>query len=508
MRVRMSPRASARGLEGRAALRGSRCRAATRPGVSLTLGVTVAVTFLLATPLLAQTRIASDFELQQMEKQIAQQRGFLAQLSGHLNLGDLRLARNETVLATAEFTKALDVAQRERTESRKSSDLTRYAEATSYAALAEAKLAHDARAFDLAEESLRYASDSARTWNLYANTMTALHRPRKAVSAERNAVALASEPLDLAIYRYALASSLIELGERAEAKQLLVEVVASLKSKSFDALRANVAKQESFEIYSSVRGDASAYVSLVNRSQLRLAALYESEGDLASARATYRDVLTARTDDPTALSALARLATNGEERTKYFAEAFDANPFSLPLIRDYERVAAQTPPPGRPTVGDKVQSAVYDVTRGELHSARTTLDALIAQFPDNDTLRVLRREAEGTTDLPAFMTNAPKSVVRPTTAELRQLVIAKNLDRAVLDALTFQSTVTFASSTIASGQTIFENGDIDGVRFRFDQPIAFNGTFAAHMPLRLTYRILGQTDGGLLLEPIQLQEVK
>jgi len=463
---------------------------------------------LLAAPLLAQTRIASDFEMQQMERQVAQQHGFIAQLSGHLNLGDLWLSRNESALATAEYAKALAIAAHERTEARRASDMTRYADATSYAALAEAKLSHDARAFALAEESLRYESDSAKTWNLYANTMVALRQPRKAASAERNAVALATEPLDLAIYRYALASSLIELGERAEARRLLVDVVTSLKSNEFASLRSAVARQESFEVYSSVRGDAPAYVSLLNRSQLRLAALQEAEGDLAAARATYRDVLAGRTDDPTALAALSRLATSDEERARYFAAAFDANPFSLALIRDYQRQSVVVPPSS--TTGGKVRQAIDEMKRGELRAARATLDALIAQFPDNDTLRTLRREAEGESTLPPFMTNPPKSAVRPTAAELRQIATAKNLDRAVLDALTFQSVVTFdkAESREQKAETVFESGSVEGVRFRFEEPIAFNGTFAANTPLWLTYRILGQTDTGLLIEPLKLEVIK
>ena len=46
------------------------------------------------------------------------------------------------------------------------------------------------------------------------------------------------------------------------------------------------------------------------------------------------------------------------------------------------------------------------------------------------------------------------------------------------------------------------------MRFRFEEPIAFNGTFAANTPLWLTYRILGQTDTGLLIEPLKLEAIK
>ena len=54
----------------------------------------------------------------------------------------------------------------------------------------------------------------------------------------------------------------------------------------------------------------------------------------------------------------------------------------------------------------------------------------------------------------------------------------------------------------------FESGDIDGVRFRFSEPMAFNGDFAAHAPLRLTYRVLGASNDELLLEPIQLEAAR
>src|SRR5207248_522947 len=116
--------------------------------------------------------------------------------------------------------------------------------------------------------------------------------------------------------------------------------IDTLRSDQFASLRATVARREQFEIYSSAKGDEAAYISLLNRPQLRLAALYEGRGALDAAREQYRHVLEGRSDDPTALTALARLATSDAEREKYFAAAFDANPFSLPLIRSYR--AART----------------------------------------------------------------------------------------------------------------------------------------------------------------------
>jgi len=281
---------------------------------------------LLIAALLAQTRIASDFEIAQMEKQLARSQAFEAQLSGRLNLGDLRASRNELSLARAEYTKAYDLASRERLEARRDSKMTRYANATSYAALAQAKLGRDTSAFELLEEATRYVSDDAETWNLYASAMRILGHPRKAASAARNAVALATKPLDVAIYQHALATALLESGETDEAERLLVTVTESLRSSKFDAVKREAARTESFEIYSSARGDVAAYVSLLNRAQLRLASLYEQRGETAKARTQYERVLEARSDDVTALTALGR-----------WDDAFEANPFSMPLASVFSK---------------------------------------------------------------------------------------------------------------------------------------------------------------------------
>ncbi|HWW62601.1 MAG TPA: hypothetical protein VN181_14605, partial [Thermoanaerobaculia bacterium] len=323
--------------------------------------------------LLAQSRIASDFEIAQMEQQLARSKDFLAQLSGRLNLGDVRAARSELALARVEYAKALDLASRERLDARRDSSLTRYATATAYAGLAQAKLGNDARAFELLEESIRYTSDSPKSWNLYASAMTVLGRPRKAVSAARNAVALSDRGIDLRVNQYALASALIDAGENAEAERLLVTVTDALRSHEFNDLRAAVARQESFEIYSTARGDEAAYLSLSNRAQLRLAALYEKRGNADAARTQYERVLELRTDDATALGALARLAKSDEERERYFAAAFDANPFSLPLIREYQRHLKTARPPLDSTAG--VRRALVQLARGDRGAARATLDA-------------------------------------------------------------------------------------------------------------------------------------
>jgi tetratricopeptide (TPR) repeat protein len=488
----------------------------------------LAALMLFAVSLSAQTRIASDFEIQQMEQQIARSRDFISQLSGHLNLGDLRTTRNESALARAEYTRALAIAQSERQKARAASELTRYATATSYAALAAAKVGEPIRAFTLSEEAIRYTSDSAKSWNLYATTMSAIRKPAKAASASRNAVALADEPLDRAIYQYTLASSLTELKQTNEAERLLEQVVASLRSPQFATLQRSVQQNESFEIYSTARGEEAAYVSTLNRAQLRLAALYEQRANIAGAREQYQNVLAARVDDPIALAALARLAKDPEERQRFFAEAFDANPFSFPLIREYQAYLRENAGRNAPSTslgagsaplgdssGDAVRRALQQMQRGELTAARATLDDLVKRFPDNDTLKQLLREVEERRSAGPVVLNA-----NPSAAELRAIMAAfadnrlTAAERARLDAMTFTSNAIFVAGPAATApnQTVFERGTIDGVAFRFSEPIAFQGTFGPDTPLRLTYRILGATRvgeaDGLLLEPVRLEPLR
>lgn len=474
---------------------------------------------LVATPAFAQTtRIASDFEIAQMQQQLAGSHDFLSQLSGHLNLGDARLARSESALARREYAQAYALASNERLDARRASDLARYATATSYAALAEAKLGRDGHAFELSEEAIRYESGSAKTWNLYASTMSLLRKPAKAASASRNAVALARRDLaqspdlgnriDLAIYQYALASSLMETGQTSEAERLLVEVTSSLRSPAFDSLKRDVARREAFEIYSSARGEASSYISLLNRSQLRLASLYEARGDAALARHRYENVLAERSDDPTALAAIARLSQSGE----HFAEAFDANPFSATLIRDYQRYLEthRGEQADGDSAGTRVRRVLIAMNRGESQAAKKTLDELDRQYPDNDALRTLRAEVSQPAGAPAFLRGGVTTAA-PSASDLRALISLFNGNRltpeqrAMLDDMTLTGIAQFDDGKSATDQTIFESGDIGGVRFHFSEPMAFNGTFSAHAPLRLTYRILGASDDELLLEPIQLE---
>ena len=267
--------------------------------------------------------------------------------------------------------------------------------------------------------------------------------------------------------------------------------------------------REAFEIYSSARGEAASYISLLNRSQLRLASLYESRGDAAKARQQYENVLASRSDDPTALAAIARLTQSGE----HFVEAFDANPFSLTLVRDYQHYL--TTHRGEQAEGDSAGAGMRRVliamNRGESHAAKSALGQLDQQYPDNDTLRMLRAELDKPNQAPAFL-RAGVAAATPSASDLRSLVALFNDNRltpeqrTALNEIALTSVVQFDERKDSPAhQTIFESGAIDGVHFRFSEPMAFTGDFAAHAPLRLTYRVLGASNDELLIEPIQLE---
>ena len=190
-------------------------------------------------------------------------------------------------------------------------------------------------------------------------------------------------------------------------------------------------------------------------------------------------MLADRSDDATALAAIARL----EPSEEHFKAAFDANPFSLPLIRHYQRFVGQRPTVNseRKTTGDEVRLAIEQMTRGEYPAAISTITTVAKQFPDNATLNTLLGEAEAK----------------------RKEFLARYDNPAQLDQQIFTGTVLFDQGPP------FESGTIDGKRFRFSQPVNFNGDFKARLPLRLTYRILGVTQvngaDALLVEPIKLE---
>jgi hypothetical protein len=144
-----------------------------------------------------------------------------------------------------------------------------------------------------------------------------------------------------------------------------------------------------------------------------------------------------------------------------------------------------------------MQNALIHLSRGESRAARAALDDLIARFPQNETLRILRREAE---QKPAALPGA-----NPTKSELRALLDGFEQltpdQRVALDSLAFTSAAKFDGGEVGNGQTILEKGTIEGVPFRFATPMAFTGAFDTAQPLQLTYRIAGVSGEVLLLEP-------
>jgi len=448
-----------------------------------------------ALPIFAQqTRMASDFEIREMQAQAASARDFATQVSAHLNLGDLRESRNEHTLAVQEYKTALQAAEREREATRNNGQPGQYALGTMYAGMAEAKLGNAARAMELMDEGIRYDGDNATLWNVYASGMGSLKLAKKAVSAARNAVALEKSTIDQIVNRYSLALGLHDAGEHAEAITTLEKLIADLRSPQFDKLRREAAKQEAFTNYSTVRNDVTAYLTILVRAQQELANMYEVRGDRELAKKTYEGVLQTRTDDPIALASIARLSGTPEA----YSEAFDANPFDLDLIGDYESFAkAHNLRTEGTSTGALMRIAIEQMTRGEDVAARQTLQTIADKFPNNDAVAYVfgklgSRKANPSKFLKDLNETLKILVRNQLTAEQRQ-----QLDETVLSA-----NVTFDAVPFVSGRA-------GGIPFRFSEPTAFKGNFAANTPLRLTFRILGATElngaSALLVEPIKLE---
>jgi hypothetical protein len=476
----------------------------------------------------AQSRIASDFEIAQMQRQLATSPGFTAQVAARLNLGDARRVRNESELARAEYARAFELAGKERAESRRDGALTRYATATSYAALAAAKLGHEAQAFELAAEAMRYEAGSAKSWNLDASVMSLLGYPVKAIASASNAVTIAENDLkhsvtvdnqlDLAVYQYALAGALAESHRNDEAMKLLRSISSALERDSFATIRRSAAESESFEVQSSARGDVAAYLSLVNRVHLRLGALQENAGDAAAARESYARVLRWRTDDATALAAMARLSGSTAQREQRFAEAFDANPFSKTLVDEYRRYLASGAKPDidGTTVGVRMRAALARLAAGDRSRAAKILEPLRAAYPDNDTVASLLNEANAVEAIPSFLVRE-ETIAEASAADLAMalaLLASGRLtavQRGTLDRIQLRSEVTFDEVDSSDAEsTAFLTGLAGSVKIRFAQPVRFRGAFASGTPLHLTYRILGLTQAGgsdaLLVEAVQLEK--
>jgi tetratricopeptide (TPR) repeat protein len=512
------------------------------------------VTLASLSPLAGAQRLTSDFEIATAEKSLAAARTHRDRVAAHLNLGDLRASRMEIARAREHYERAESAAHAAAADARRTSDLAGYALFTAYRGIAYSKLGMAEDAVGMFEESLRYESDSATVWNHYASGLLVLGFPQKGAAAARNAVLLAEEEsatepdaaslLDLAIYRYALAGALLEIDpSSAEAERILSSITDVLASRHLDPVRRQITRDEGFEVFSFVRGDAAAYLSLYNRSLLRLAAVRESNRDSAGARAAYARVLELRSDDPTALAGLARLSGLEEERDRLFAESFAANPFSASTIVDYERWAAKASSEA-PPASSPLQRAVWLIARDRAVEARPLVAGLTEAHRGNAAIAYLEArialaggDAAGATaiarTLPDRFRDAVGEAIRGSRAnraaaermlaalgedgpivadrELLESILAAfgqqgdNALRARLDSVAFTSiAIMDAPASRADGITVFNSGTIGGIPFRFSIPTAFRGDFAGE-ELRIHYRVTGADEETLLVEPLGIE---
>lgn len=501
-----------------------------------------------------ESRGTTDHEIAAAEEALRSAATSARRIGAHLNLGDLRTLRAEMDLAIGEYRAAERLAGVAARQSRLRSDLEGYSRATAYRGIALAKLGDRSGAFEALEEAIRYQSDSARIWNHYAWAMSMVDLPAKAEAAARNAVTLAEEQagtdsaaglLDLAIYRYALAGALLATDPvSGEAADVLHRTRETLVSPRFDRIRARIAKDEAFEIFSFVGNDTAAWLSLYNRVHLRLGALLEERGEIEDAREAYRGVLTLRSDDPKALAALARLASAETDRDRWFAESFAANPFAPSTILAYESHARSSAEPDFGGDGGRVQRALWLLDRGRTGEARAAVQVLAIDHPRNASVFYLHARlamARGNVDEAlALVTGAPAPLrdaiarqarqARAGEAERARLIAAvgggmrdpspellraiarafgaPDADaglRAALDDAVF-STIASMDPAVshAEGVTIFQSGAIGPIRFRFSVPTAFHGSFDSG-PARITFRVSGATGDALLIEPLALE---
>jgi len=496
----------------------------------------------------AQTRIASDVEIRQMEEAVRRTLDFATRVAAYVNLGELRMDRNEQAAAQGHFETALQLSRTERQAAREDGDLTRYATACAWSGVALANLGRGDEAFAVLEEGVRYAADVPGVWNLYSFAMNRLGRGTKAIGAARICVAAAErktqsrattrELLELNVHRFALAQGLLNAGgPTGEAEEILRRITESLETDALRSLRKAVEKREEFQTLTVPTTEGGLYLSLFNRSHMRLARLYELAGRDDKARGEYEVVLRRRTDDPAALAGLARVTSDPKESDRYLIQSLDSNPFAADVVEVYEShviAGNASPAVAGGSVGSRVRLAIQQLHAHDARRARETLEALAREHPNNDVLQSLlaraalqggdiaaaRKAMASISDYalrtgveilltrasssarPRFLASPVSLVTDPSESELRAVLrlFAGNTipaeDRATLDEETFSSSAAFDGET-------FERGTIEGVPFRFQTPAHFEGTARK---LRLTYRILGATtvDGGdaLLLEPL------
>lgn len=517
----------------------------------------IAILALSAQSICAQsTRSGSDFELETLRKKLETTRESLELVAVHLNFGDIYTARRQSALAVDSYSAARSLAAQLRKRSRENSDLTLYATATAYEGLAFAKLRRTRESFDRFEEALRYLGDSGKIWNLYSSAMLLNGHPKKAAALAQSAVRLAEDDasrtpsprtlLDLEIYRYALASAESDSGDKAAALETLAAISSNLERPAFDPIRSQVEKEEKFEIYSSVRGDADAYVSLFNRVNLRIAKIREERGELLLAREAYERVLALRSDDANALAALARLGSS--DRASAFAKAFDADPFSFELITTYRQYLGDggSPAASSSSRGAAVRTVIESLATRRNREAGEGSVRLLAESPRSDGARFLRlmtllesgalsearevlaqlppgsrerRESERLLDQRASEGSSLKfldtaaAAHTPSTDELlavmrglRDGTVSAEQNRK-LDGLSFRSSIKLSSSVADSAETRLTTGEIKEVPFSFGREVTFQGRFEGNAIL--DYQIVGATivDGrdALLLEPLGLR---
>jgi len=472
----------------------------------------------------AQTRIASDVEIRELEEAARGAADFDTKVAAQISLGELRKERNEPAAEQRDLLAALQLARNERDDARRDHHLPRYAVACAWSGIALAGLGRGAEAFAVLEEAVRYAADTSGIWNLYSVAMFRLARPEKAIGVARISIDAGERKmaarstirghLDLNVSRFALAQGLLDAGAETaagEAGDLLRAITESLESDAFASLRKTLERREEFQIVAAPKTESGTWLAMFQRSHLRLAQLYELDGLEEKALREYQAVVTRRSDEPSALAGLARLASDPKERDRYLIQSLDANPFAGDVIAEYEdhvKSGEASPAGVSGSVGSRVRLAIQQIHDHDFRRARETLAALIAQHPGNDVLQSLLERAVPAAERPSFLSKPVELVPDPLEWELRAVMSLfaddklSPADQATLDRTRFSGKATFEGEA-------FEHGTMRGVSFRFQQPVQFEGIAPTHRRLRLVYRILGATavDGrdALLIEPLRAE---
>ena len=466
----------------------------------------------------AQTKIASDLEIRQMEA-MAKRGDFGVRVAAHVNLAELRRERNEPAEAKREFETALEIAQKERDDARHDQSMPRYALACGWAGIALAGLGRGPEAFAVLEEGVRYTAESASLWNLYSVAMFRLGKLDKAVGTGRISVAAGEgnvalrvtvqNLLSLNVERLALAQALLDSSKEDEAETVLRKITASLDSDALADLRKNIGREEDFQVVTAATTPNGTFLTSFNRAHMRLAEMYEKRGAVEKAQAEYRAVLTRRTDEPVALAGLARLATDPKEKDHWFIASLDANPFAINVIDDYENFleSGNASPATGNSAGARMRLALQQLHDHDDRRAQATLQSLLDAHPDNDVLPALIKRTQ-ITSRPWFLSSPVKTVSGPTEWDLRAVLglLAANKispeDLATLDKTEFISEAKF-------DRDAFERGTLQNVPFKFQSAVKFKGVDPTAKQLRITYRILGATTvndrDALLVEPIRAE---